>query len=166
MRKVTAGILLLLLLPNAAWSAELWGPTTAGMTVKEVLRDVDDAYRIEDGGRLATTAVEEVRKDDVELAGESFTQQFYFMNGQLTQVTFKLDDAQDFDTNMELVDALTEDLRERFGEEVDSETTKAGIMRKANVSWIEGNRKIGIFLMSMGQDDSLLKVNYQASFGD
>ncbi|SNY96305.1 hypothetical protein [Halomonas sp. hl-4] len=166
MRRLIAGAMLLLLLPNIAFAQQLWGPTNAGMTVKEVLRDVDDAYRIEDGGRLATTAVEEVRKDDVELAGESFTQQFYFMNGQLTQVTFKLDDARDFDTNMELVDALTEDLREQFGEEVDSETTKAGIMRKANVSWIEGSRKIGVFLMSMGQDDSLLKVNYQAYFGD
>ncbi|MGM0857051.1 MAG: hypothetical protein ACQEW0_08190 [Pseudomonadota bacterium] len=166
MRNVMAGVLLLLLLPNTALSAELWGPTNAGMTVKEVLRAVDGAYRIEDGGRLATTAVEEVRKDDVELAGETFTQQFYFMNGQLTQVTFKLDDERDFDTNMGLVEALTEDLREQYGEEADSETTKAGIMRKANVSWIEGNRKIGIFLMTMGQDNSLMKVNYQAHFAD
>lgn len=166
MRNVMAGVLLLLLLPNTAFSAELWGPTNAGMTVKEVLRAVDGAYRIEDGGRLATTAVEEVRKDDVELAGETFTQQFYFMNGQLTQVTFKLDDERDFDTNMGLVEALTEDLREQYGEEADSETTKAGIMRKANVSWIEGNRKIGIFLMTMGQDNSLMKVNYQAHFAD
>ncbi|MGM0825819.1 MAG: hypothetical protein ACQEUY_14010 [Pseudomonadota bacterium] len=166
MRNVMAGVLLLLLLPNTALSAELWGPTNAGMTVKEVLRAVDGAYRIEYGGRLATTAVEEVRKDDVELAGETFTQQFYFMNGQLTQVTFKLDDERDFDTNMGLVEALTEDLREQYGEEADSETTKAGIMRKANVSWIEGNRKIGIFLMTMGQDNSLMKVNYQAHFAD
>lgn len=166
MRNVMAGILLLLLWPSAALSAELWGPTYAGMTVKEVLRAVDDAYRIEDGGRLATTAVEEVRKDDVELAGETFTQQFYFMSGQLTQVTFKLDDERDFDTNLELVDALTEDLRKQYGEEADSETTKAGIMRKARVTWIEGDRKIGIFLMSMGQNDSLLKVNYQAYVAD
>lgn len=166
MHRLIASAMLLLLLPNAAFAQQLWGPTDAGMTVKEVLRAVDDAYRIEDGGRLATTAVEEVRKDDVELEGETFTQQFYFMNGQLTQVTFKLDDERDFDTNLELVEALTEDLREQYGEEADSETTKSGIMRKANVSWIEGNRKIGIFLMTMGQDNSLMKVNYQAYFGD
>lgn len=166
MRNVLAGVLLLLLLPNTALSAELWGPTNAGMTVKEVLRAVDGAYRIEDGGRLATTAVEEVRKDDVELAGETFTQQFYFMNGQLTQVTFKLDDERDFDTNLGLVEALTEDLREQYGQEANSETTQAGIMRKASRTWIEGNRKIGIFLMTMGQENSLMKVNYQAYFGD
>ncbi|MGM0542674.1 MAG: hypothetical protein ACQERP_02180 [Pseudomonadota bacterium] len=166
MRNVMAGVLLLLLLPNTAFSAELWGPTNAGMTVKEVLHVVDGAYRVEDGGRLATTAIEEVRKDDVELAGETFTQQFYFMNGQLTQVTFKLDDARDFETNLGLVEALTEDLREQYGEEADAETTQAGIMRKANVSWIEGNRKIGIFLMTMGQDNSLMKVNYQAHFAE
>lgn len=166
MRTLITGIMLLLLLPNLAFAGQLWGPTNAGMTVKEVLNAVDGAYRLEDGGRLATTAIEEVRKDDVELAGETFTQQFYFMNGQLTQVTFKLDDSRDFETNLGLVEALTEDLREQYGEEADSETTKAGIMRKANVSWIEGNRKIGIFLMTMGQDNSLMKVNYQAHFAD
>lgn len=166
MRTLITGIMLLLLLPNLAFAGQLWGPTNAGMTVEEVLHAVDGAYRVEDGGRLATTAIEEVRKDDVALAGEIFTQQFYFMNGQLTQVTFKLDDARDFETNLGLVEALANDLREQYGEETDAETTKAGIMRKATVTWIEGSRKIRIFLMSMGQDSSLLKVNYQAYFGD
>ncbi|QNI03221.1 hypothetical protein HXW73_09920 [Halomonas sp. SH5A2] len=166
MRTLLTGIMLLLLLPNLAFAGQLWGPTNPGMTVKEVLHAVDGAYRVEGGGRLATTAVEEVRKDDVELEGETFTQQFYFMNGQLTQVTFKLDDARDFETNLGLVEALTEAMREQFGEEADSETTKAGIMRKASVTWIEGTRKIRVFLMSMGHNDSLLKVNYQAYFGD
>ncbi|MDR5874535.1 hypothetical protein LPL18_009270 [Halomonas sp. CUBES01] len=166
MRSLITGIMLLLLLPNLALAEQLWGPTDAGMTVKEVLHAVDGAYRIEDGGRLATTAVEEARKDDVALAGEIFTQQFYFMDGQLTQVTFKLDDARDFETNLGLVEALTKDLREQYGEEADAETTQAGIMRKANVSWIEGNRKIGIFLMTMGQNNSLMKVNYQAHFAE
>lgn len=168
MNKLIAGILLLFLLPNAALSAELWGPTTAGMTIKDVMRVVDDAYRIdeEEGGRLATSAVEAVRRDDVELAGETFTQRFYFLNGQLTQVTMKLDNTRGFDSMLGFVDSLTEEMRDRYGQEVDSEMIKTGAMRQAKVGWIDGNRKIRIFLMSMGPDDSLLNVNYQAYCGD
>ncbi|AMC99986.1 hypothetical protein [Halomonas chromatireducens] len=167
MKKLIAGILVLFLLPNPALSAELWGPASAGMTIKEVMRVIDDAYRLdeEEGGRLATRAVEAVRRDDVELADETFTQRFFFVNGQLSQVTLKLNNTRDFDSMLPLVDSLTEIMRDRYGQEVDSEMIQAGAMRQAKVGWIDGNRKIRIFLMSMGEDDSLLNVNYQAYFG-
>jgi hypothetical protein len=107
-----------------------------------------------------------VRRDGVELAGEPFTPRFYFLNSQLTQVTTELDNTRGFDSMLGFVDSLTEEMRDQYGKEVDSEMVKTGAMRQAKVGWIDGKRKIRIFLMSMGPDDSLLNVNYQAYCGD
>lgn len=166
MKKLLAGILLLLLLSNTAMAGSLWGPATAGMTMEEVMHAVDDAYRIEEGDRLATNAVEALRRDDVELAGKSFTQRFFFLDDQLSQVTMRLNDTRDFDAMLASVDALTEKMRAQYGDEVDSEMRGSGPMRQATVSWIDRNRRVSIFLMSMGEDDSLLNVNYQAYAGE
>ncbi|PAU75428.1 hypothetical protein [Halomonas salipaludis] len=168
MKRLLAGILLLLLLlPTAALSAELWGPTSAGMMIDEVMGVVDDAYRMEEQeeNRLATGAVEAVRRDDAEMAGETYTQRFFFLNGQLTQVTMRLNDTRDFDSMLGFVESLTETMRDQYGKEVDSEVRASGPIRQATVSWIDGNRRISIFLMSQGPDDSLLNVNYQVYVG-
>lgn len=168
MKTLLAGILLFLLLPNAALSAELWGPATAGMSTNEVMDVVDGAYRIEDeeGNRLATGAVEAVRRDDAELAGETYTQRFYFLNDRLAQVTMKLNDTRDFDYMLGFVESLTEKKRNQYGKEVDSEVRASGPIRQATVSWIDGNRRVSIFLMSQGPENSLLNVNYQVYAGN
>ncbi|MBD3897204.1 hypothetical protein IEI94_15205 [Halomonas sp. ML-15] len=166
MKQLLTGLLLLLLLPSAAFAGSLWGPVSAGMTTEEVMDVLDDAYAFEEGDRLATNAVEALRRDDVELAGESFTQRFFFLNDQLSQVTLRLDDTRDFDAMLTTVEALTEKMRDQYGEEVDSEIKDSGPIRQATVSWIDGNRRVSLFLMSMGEDDSMLNVNYQVYVGD
>ncbi|APX93772.1 hypothetical protein BWR19_12945 [Halomonas sp. 1513] len=168
MKRRLAGILLLLLLPTAALAAELWGPASAGMTIDEIMDVVDDAYRIEEleENRLTTGAVEAVRRDDAELEGEAYTQRFFFLNGRLTQVTMRLNDTRDFDSMLEFVESLTETMRDQYGKEADSEVRASGPIRQATVSWIDGNRRISIFLMSQGPDDSLLNVNYQVYAGN
>ncbi|SDL80066.1 hypothetical protein SAMN05192555_1077 [Franzmannia pantelleriensis] len=166
MKQRLAGLLLLLMLPSAAFAGSLWGPFSAGMTTEEVTKVLDDAYPIEEGDRLATNAVEALRRDGVELAGESFTQRFFFLNDQLSQVTLRLDDTRDFDAMLTTLEALTEKMRDQYGEEADSELRDSGPIRQATASWIDGNQRVSILLMSMGEDDSLLNVNYQPYTGD
>lgn len=166
MHRSILGAMLLLLLPNLALAQQLWGPTTPGMTPDEVVQAVDGAYLHESGDRLATGAIEAVRRDGYELAGEAFTQRFFFLNDGLTQVTMSLDNTRDFDALQGLIDSLSEEMRERYGEPVDSAITTAGTMRQAKMGWVDGRRKIRIFSMTMGEDDALLNVNYQAYFAD
>lgn len=166
MSRSIIGAVLLLLLPGLALAQDLWGPTTAGMSPDEVVKAVDGVYLYESGDRLGTGAIEGARRDGYELGGETFTQKFFFLNEGLTQVTLSLDDRRDFEATLELIDSLSVGMRKKYGQASDSEVTTTGFMRQAKRGWVDGQRKIRLYAMSMGENEALLNVNYQADFSD
>jgi hypothetical protein len=130
------------------------------MTLTEVKAAVPKVVPPLKPNRLGDAAVELLRLEDVELVNKKFTASFYFKASKLSQVTLSLEKGHTFHAATLVFDALTEALRAKYGNEI-SRRSKRGMLNLTEAEWLSGRTNINLIVLSVGETDATLNVNYQ-----
>lgn len=152
--------LALLALPPLASAQSLWSGTEYGMSVDQVKSVVPNVTTPSSPSRLGDGAQELLRLENVEIVNKRFAASFYFITGKLTQVTLSLEKGHTFHGALLVFDSLTEALRAKYGREINRDI-KRGVLNRATATWMAGRTNINVLVMSVGEDDALLNINYQ-----
>lgn len=150
----------LLAVHTLASAQSLWGGAEYGMTVEQVKSFIPKAITPSIPSRLSDGAQGLLQLENVEIVNKKFTSSFYFIAGNLTQVTLSLEKGHTFDSAMLVFDSLSEALRAKYGREI-SRDIKRGMLNQARATWMMGRTNINVLAISVGENDATLNINYQ-----
>ncbi|MCD6005081.1 hypothetical protein K7H08_09580 [Halomonas sp. IOP_6] len=152
---------------NFSLSQEFLGGVEVGMSPQEVVRTVEGAKMFENGSFLSNGATELVRNKDYEVVGETFIQNFYFIDNRLDQITLNLKRERSFVDTLFVFEALVQALRAKYGNEINHTVRRRGVFKKAEADWFtENGVNIGIYSTAVEGYNAMLNVNYQARISE
>lgn len=133
----------------------LWGQTNAGMSLDDLLKTVQDAHIVNDGGRLCGGALELARIDNFPLFGCHFSVIFYFDKNELCQVTIERTDDTPHGDNTIMFNNVFTALLAKYG----STLSRFDSEYSTEANWLNGKTNILLYLSK--DEQSTLKVVYQ-----
>jgi hypothetical protein len=150
-----------LLLPVIGHADALWPSAKYGMSVPEVMKAVPGARPSPQGSRLVTGAREELRIDNVSLAGRSFVAGLYFSQGQLVQVLLSLPEWGANPQNTAAFNDLVRAFSARYGKNFSRTINAAASGLSANAEWTSSGENVFISIAPVTRDTSMLNVGFR-----
>lgn len=143
----------------------LWRDSRVGQSVEEVRAAFPDALDAESPGRLHSGALGMLVIPDVAVANLLMDANFYFLNGDLSQVTLQLPmDATSVAAHSNYT-TLREALRAKYGQELGEDVSSAIGLTKSS-TWMSGPTNITLFLSTVRGAPPILSVIYQVRLSE
>ena len=129
------------------------------MTVLEVQAEFPNARPAPEEQTLGNGARGILEIPNVNVAGRTFTAQFYFLDERLTQVTLSMRNPGPFSLAHVHYAMVLDAVRAEYGKKRSLEDDPATQIRQAN--WLAGRTNIMLVLLGIGEHESVLNIVYQ-----
>ncbi len=159
--KYVAAAVLSLFLFSLAFAQTLWGGTSSGMSVQEVLATVPGAVESSGSDNLGNGALNLVSLDEIEVLSIPFEARFYFGDDGLEQVNLRVKDSGSAFSELTRFETLATGLRARYGPELSYEVDNYGVGLIAKATWLSDGTNIELTLIGVGNSPAIFGISYQ-----
>ncbi|MDQ8183888.1 hypothetical protein [Pelagicoccus sp. SDUM812005] len=151
---------LILIFPSVLVAQNLWKETVCGMTEQQVLEYFPEAQVPSKPSFIGTGAEEKLEIEKYRFRNRDFSVHFYFDDLGLAQVSLHILERNNHDALALVANELQIELSSILGEPT-KKVEENDLLRTLDIEWDRQKTKIGIFVLSTGDSDGILNLNFQ-----